>query len=132
MTIAITLALLTAAYLVVIAGASWLLWKLGVSSRRAVWLGFLLFGIVSGLLAALVWPLDSVILPNVYAVLAGDWLYWSAIGWLGDPRSNQAHDTVPWLLRVPQVYAVAASALFGVAGGAAQWAVNRMARRRGR
>lgn len=121
----VMLALVSFAYAIVITGVVALLRALGVSNRRAVAWGFLIYGVATGALAAWAWPIDSATYPNVYAVLAGDWLYVRAIEWIGDPRSSNAHETIPWLLRVPQVYAGVSTVLGGGAGIAIQWLVNR-------
>jgi len=102
---------LTVAYGLAITGLVLLLRLIRVPRRWAIALGFAIFGIASGLLAAWAWPLDSCVLPNVYAVLLGDKVYGFSAQRLGDP----------WLLRVPQVYAVVAALLGGLAGALAAW-----------
>ena len=97
---------LTVIYGAIIAGLSWLLRRAGVAPRRAVALGFVSFGLASGLLAAWVWPFDSCVLPNLWAVLLGDVLYGWAGGALGDPA----------LLRVPWIYPLAGAILYGALG----------------
>ena len=114
-----------AVYSLVIVGLILLLHRLGVANRWKVLLGFLIFGVATGIGAALVWPLDSCALVNLFAVLFGDWTYTAAIRFLGDPASAQAHYTIPWILRVPQVYVPAAVVLYGLMGAIAQWAWNR-------
>lgn len=112
-------------YGLIILGLVFLLHRLGVANRWKVLLAFLIFGLATGIGAALVWPLDSCTLVNLFAVLFGDWAYTAAIRVLGDPASPQAHYTIPWLLRVPQVYALAAVVLYGLMGAIAQWIWNR-------
>jgi len=107
---------LTAAYGLVIAGLVLLLRLARVPLRWAIGLGFAVFGIASGLLAAWAWPLDSCTLPNVYAVLLGDQVYGFSARRLG----------APWLLGIPQVYVVAATLMGGLAGLVAQWVDARL------
>ena len=116
---------LAAVYGLVILGLVFLLRRMGVADRWMIVLGFLAFGIVTGILAACVWPLETCAVINVFAVLFGDWVYAVSIRLFGDPSSPQAHYTIPWLLRVPQVYAGASLVLYGLMGAAAQWAWNR-------
>ena len=88
-------------------------------------MSFLVFGLATGMLAVVLWPLDTSVYPNVLAAWAGDWIYVQAIELIGDPHSDQAHYTIPWLLRVPQVYALASCALCAALGMAIQWLYNR-------
>ena len=97
--------------------ALWLVFRrLGVARGRAAFYSLVTVGLVTGILAGILWPLDSSTLPNVYGVLLGDWLYDHTIQWIGDPHSDNAHETVPWLFRVPQVYVTASTALYAVIG----------------
>ena len=102
---------LTVAYGLAITGLVLLLRLIRVPRRWAIALGFVAFGVASGLLAAWAWPLDSCVLPNVYAVVLGDKVYGFSAQRLGDP----------WLLRVPWVYAVVSTVLGGLAGALAAW-----------
>jgi hypothetical protein len=111
---------LTAVYGLVILGLVFLFRAVRVPRRWAIVLGFLAYGVASGLLAAWAWPLDSCTLPNVYAVLVGDKVYGFSAQRLGDP----------WLLSVPQVYVVVSTIMGGLAGLLAQWADARIRRRR--
>ena len=113
---------LTVVYGLVITGLVVIFRAVRIPRRWAIALGFLAFGVASGLLAAWAWPLDSCTLPNVYAVLLGDELYGFSARNLGDP----------WLLGVPQVYVVVSTILGGLAGVLAQWVDGRMRARRGR
>lgn len=108
--IVLPLVLLTALYAAGILGAIWLLRWAGVPIRPAIMLGFLGFGVATACLAAWLWPVDSSVYPNAWAVLFGDWVYQRTGGFLGDP----------WLLRVPVVYIVAAILLYGGLGLLAQ------------
>jgi hypothetical protein len=122
---ALTLAIVLGIYGLVIAALAWTLRRLGVPGTRAILSGFLAYGFATGILAVALWPMDTSVYPNVLAAWGGDWIYVKAIEFIGDPHSDQAHSTIPWLLRVPQVYALASTALCGGLGIAAQWLYNR-------
>ena len=111
----LSVALLTVLYVAVIGGLVWLLRCIGVPGRWAMLSGCLAFGVGTGLVAALTWPYDSCLYPNVWAVLAGDGLY--------DLSTDQLGDL--WALRPPQVYVLAAAAVYGGAGLLLQWVYNR-------
>ena len=113
--------ILVAEYSLAIAVLAWLIRRLGASARRAVFLGCLAFGLLSGIAAALIWPLDVSALLNVPGVWLGDWVYTHAIEWIGDPHSSQAHFTIPWPLRVPQVYVLTSTGWCTLLGMVLQW-----------
>lgn len=118
---------LTLVYGVVIAALAWLLRRVGVVARRDLALGFVIFGLASGLLAAWAWPYDSCVLPNLWAVLLGDALYQWASGTLGNPAP----------LRVAWIYPLAGAMLYGALGLAVQviangWRANRLEESKGR
>jgi len=113
-----------------IVGLAVLLVRLGVARRQAVLVGFLVFGAVAGVAAVWLWPLETSATVNPLGVLLGDWMYAASIQAFGNPNSAQAHYTIPWILRVPQVYAVASVVVYGAAGALAQWAWNGMRRER--
>lgn len=112
-------------YGLVIAALAWMLRRLGVPGSRAILSGFLVYGLAAGILAVALWPMDTSVYPNVLASWAGDWIYMNAIDYIGDPHSDQAHYTIPWLLRVPEVYALASITVCGALGIAVQWLYNR-------
>jgi hypothetical protein len=120
-----TLLILLTTYSIVILGLVLLLCKLGVSERSTIILGFLIFGAVTGLLTAWVWPTDSSIYFNLLASFLGDQIYNLSIRYFGDASSPQAHYTIPWILRIPQVYAMASTIACGLVGLPLQWAYNR-------
>ena len=73
--------------------------------KRIILIGFILYGIAVGFIS--VWfrqNTDSVFLLNIPGTLLGDAVYGFSINFLGDPHSSQAHFTIPWILRIPQVY----------------------------
>ncbi len=123
------LALLAIQFLI-IAGLVSVFRRLRLFGSHALVLGFSLFGLPAGVLAVWLWPNDTSAYSNPLAVWAGDWLYVQAIQWLGDPYSDQAHYTIPWLLRVPQVYAFASCALYGALGLVVEWLYRGWAPRR--
>lgn len=120
-----SLSILSVLYGIVLLGLVLLLRKIGVPAKRVIIAGFLVFGAVTGTLTAWVWPADSSVYFNVFASLLGDQLYSLSIQYFGDARSAQAHYTIPWVLRVPQVYVVASVVLCGLVGFVLQWVYNR-------
>lgn len=78
---------------------------------------FLVFGIGVGFVS--VWfdnNTDTVFFLNLPGTLFGDGIYHRSIAMFGDPASSQAHFTIPWLFRVPQVYVPASAVIWGVLG----------------
>lgn len=118
---------LSAIYSLVILMLVLLLRKIGVPGGRAIILGFLIFGAVTGVLMAWAWPLDSSIYFNPFATYLGDQVYNLSIQYLGEMHSAQAHYTIPWLLRIPQVYVLTSMVLCGLVSLAFQWVYNRVA-----
>ena len=112
----LTCATLTAIYTLAIAGLIASLRRIGIGGERTIVLGFLVFGGSSGVLAASLWPVDSAVYANVYAVILGDQVYSWAIHYLGNAHSANAHATIPLLLRVPQVYVFVSLVISGFAG----------------
>ncbi len=94
--------------------------KAGISSKTGVFLSFLIFGFITGLLVVWVWPYESAIYINTLPVIIGDELYSFSINQFGDPGSRKAHYTIPWILRIPQVYVISSAAFWGMAGLIAQ------------
>lgn len=91
---------------------------------------FLAWGAIAGLVGTW-WSYisDSPFLPNLPAVLLGDQIYILSVDIFGNPHSGQAHYTVPWLLRIPQVYVFVSFVLWGLFGLAVKLA-HRAIRRR--
>jgi hypothetical protein len=116
--------IMSAAYGLVILGLVLLLPRLGVPRRIVVVASFLVFGAVSGILTAWAWPIESSIYLNWPGTLLGDRMYTWSIQMLGDAQSAQAHYTIPWPLRIPQVYVIAAVVWCGLAALPLQWAYS--------
>ncbi|MGE5141117.1 MAG: hypothetical protein ACM3JD_16740 [Rudaea sp.] len=127
---ALTLGVVVGIYGLIIAGFAYGLRKLRVADSSAVFSGFILFGLITGILAVVLWPMDISVYPNVLASWVGEWVYVHSIELIGDPHSAQAGYTIPWVLRVPQVYAFTSMGLCAGLGLAAQWLYNRHPRRR--
>jgi hypothetical protein len=113
MTASLLLPLLSAGSLF---GLAMLLRRWGAPGDRFVIVSFLLFGVVLGLASAFLWPQDLGVYLNVFGAASGDWVYQSSIRLLGNPNSDQAHFTIPWILRLPQVYAWISPVLYGAIG----------------
>lgn len=78
---------------------------------------FIVFGLIVGFIS--VWfsrNTDAIFLANIPGSGLGDLVYALSIRFLGDPNSAQAHYTIPWLLRVPQVYVATSIIFWGIAG----------------
>ncbi len=116
---------LTLAYVLFAWGVTRVLRRFSRFSRTRFLVGCLCAGLVAGCLAVLIWPADSVILVNLPGVLLGDLVYHTSIHLVGDPSSSQAHYTIPWLLRVPQVYLLVSVVLWGLVGGIVQMFASR-------
>jgi hypothetical protein len=119
------LLILSAIYGIVILGLVSLLRTMGVSRKRAIILSFLVFGAVTGILTAWVWPIDSSIYFNLFASFLGDQVYNMSIQLFGDTSSPQAHYTIPWILRIPQVYVMTSIVVCGLVSLPLQWVYNR-------
>jgi hypothetical protein len=103
-------------YALVISGLILALRWLKIPAKIAIVLGFLIFSVISGLGVVWRWPEDISVMVNFPASLTGDWIYQASIQYLGDPHSDQAGYTIPWILRVPQVYVLASVLFWGLAG----------------
>jgi len=53
-----------------------------------------------------IWPKDPfyIFILNAPALCLGDLVYNSLISFFGNPSSPQAHYTIPWMFRIPQIY----------------------------
>jgi hypothetical protein len=117
------LALFSAAILF---GLAVLFRRWGVPENRFIVVSFLFLGVVLGLASAFLWPQDLGVYLNVFGASAGDWIYRTSIQLVGDPNSGQAHYTIPWMARVPQVYAWISPVLYGIIGGLTQTGFDRL------
>ena len=115
-----TILVLIAIYSAIIAAIAWLLRRSGIATGRAIAVAIFIFGLVSGVLVAKIWPYDTSVLVNFPAAWLGDWIYVQTIAWIGDPYSDRAHETIPWIFRVPQVYALASCVAYALIGSAAE------------
>lgn len=62
------------------------------------------YGMFATFLSVLQWPNDGLgFILNLPGNLLGEMTYQNSIGYIGDPISPQAHYTIPWILRIPQV-----------------------------
>ena len=84
-------------YSLIIFGLIIALRRLKVPAKIAIVLGFLIFSVISGLGVVWRWPDDISVMVNF-------------------PASSQAHDTIPWILRIPQDYVVASLMFWGLIG----------------
>jgi hypothetical protein len=123
----LTLSLIIDALIVL--GLIILLIKLRLPRRAAIWLASLAFGLTLGVVTACIWPSDSSAFLNPIGSFSGDWIYREAIRYLGNPFSPQAHYTIPWPLRVPQVYVLASIIGWGVVGAIGQLVFHKASRR---
>ena len=123
--IIIPLLILPAIYGLVILGLIEVFRRMQVLSKKAILLGFVVFGIAIGLLTASLWPADSSFYFNVFGALLGDQVYALSIQYFGDIVSPQAHYTIPWILRIPQVYVITSIVLYGLVGLLFQLVYNR-------
>jgi hypothetical protein len=86
--------------------------------RKLIYIGcFLLFGIGVGFIS--VWfdnNTDTIFFVNIPGTVIGDGIYSGTIKLFGDPASSQAHYTIPWIFRIPQVYVLASGVFWGLLG----------------
>ena len=85
--------------------------------KAIIMIGFIIYGIAVGFIA--VWfrqNTDMVFLLNIPGTLLGDAVYGLSIRFFGDPHSSQAHYTIPWLFRIPQVYVPISVLFWGLLG----------------
>jgi len=85
--------------------------------KRITIVVFIIYGTAVGLIA--VWfrqHTDTLFLPNIPGTLLGEAVYNLSIRFIGDPYSSQAHYTIPWLFRIPQVYVPTSVLFWGLLG----------------
>lgn len=120
----IILLMLYGIYASIIYGLVFLLRWLKVSAKWAIVIAFLIFGMALGVWVTNRGLQDSTIIFNFPGILAGDEVYQWAIQHLGNPHSFQAHYTIPWVLRTPQVYIWTTLVVWGLFGLAVQVIYN--------
>jgi hypothetical protein len=113
-----------AIYALVIWGLVFVVRKLGITRRWAFSLAFMIFAVCLGIWTAKISHQDSSVIFNFPGVLFGEAIYRWSIQLLGDPHSFQAHYTIPWLLRVPQVFVLTSILLWGLLGLVVQLIYN--------
>ncbi|MFA5056052.1 MAG: hypothetical protein WC562_07780 [Dehalococcoidia bacterium] len=101
-----------------------LLHKIGISERYIIFAGFAVFGLFAGTFSGLVEHREGLMISNFIGVCLGDEVSSYAINHLGDPYSPQAHYTIPWVFRVPQVYLFASLVSYSIIGLIIQAAYN--------
>jgi hypothetical protein len=93
--------------------------------KKRIMLGFLVYGVVAGFLSCWWWHIsDSIFYPNIPGDLLGQSIYNQAIAVLGDSGSAQAHYTIPWILRIPQIFVPASIIIWGLSGVIIQLILN--------
>ena len=100
--------------------------------KAKILIGFLIYGLVVGVLS--VWWAgisDMIFLPNIPGVILGYGTYGLAIRYLGDPSSLHAHYTIPWILRINQVYVPISIIFWGLIGLVIQLIYNGVKRFKG-
>ncbi len=111
------IAVIYSIYSLAIFGLILVLRRLKVPMKIAIVSGFLIFGVAMGFGVAWLWPLNDIgVVVNIPAALIGVLIYQWSIKYLGDPSSFQAHYTIPWILRIPQVYVLASVLFWGLVG----------------
>ena len=99
--------------------------RMGVSSKKNIVISFFVFGIFIGFLILYTWHYDVVVLVSIFTVFLGDYVYQTSIQFLGNPNSAQAHYSIPWILRIPQVYVPVSIIFWSLMGGLIQYVYNR-------
>ncbi|MFU8795902.1 MAG: hypothetical protein ACNA7X_01215 [Dehalococcoidia bacterium] len=125
--VAMYIAAIAAAYAGIIVALILILARAGVSKRLVLFAGFVVFGILSGVLAVLGVPGETALVMNP-GVLWGEAVYIFSLRLIGDPHSAFAHYTIPWVLRTPQVFLLTSTAAWGLIGALAQTVYNRRKR----
>ena len=93
-------------------------------------IGFLVYGVIAGLLSSWWWHIsDNIFYLNIPGDMLGQLIYEQSITVFGESTSPQAHYTIPWILRIPQVYVPASVLLWGLFGWIIQLVYN-VARRK--
>lgn len=72
----------------------------------------ILYALTTGIAIIILWPSESIVYLNPPAVILGESVYEKAIDTIGEPTSSYAHYTIPWFLRIPQVYFIMSIILY--------------------
>ncbi len=107
-------------YAIPASGFAILLRRFGVLVGWRILAAFLFVGVASGLVGLAYWPEDPSAIFNLMGSLIGYALYSGSISLIGDPHSAQAHYTIPWPLRIPQVCTFSAVLVWGAIGAPVQ------------
>ena len=98
--------------------------------KQKIMIGFLIYGIATGFLSYWWWNVsDNIFYLNIPGDLLGQYIYEQSIVVLGSPDSAQAHYTIPWILRVPQIYIPTSIIIWGLFGCIIQFAFNQARKR---
>ena len=85
--------------------------------RNKLFTFLVVYGLVVGFISVWWWHYsDNLFFPNIPGMLIGDNAYSLSINLLGDPSSSQAHYSIPWVLRLPQIYVPVSIVLWGLVG----------------
>ena len=85
--------------------------------RNKLFMLFVVYGLVVGFVSVWWWHYsDNLFFQNIPGMLIGDKIYFLSINLLGDPSSSQAHYSITWILRVPQIYVPVSIILWGLVG----------------
>lgn len=98
--------------------------KVGVTKRKAIFASFTLFGILSGLVANLNILGETALCMNP-GVPLGYEIRDFFVKHIGDPYSTFAGYTIPWALRIPQIFLFTSTIAWGLIGALAQIIYNR-------
>ncbi len=101
-----------------------LLFLARVPKNRLIFFTFVLFGILSGLAAALYGHSEGQWVFNVLGVSLGDGLYGYASEYFDGSNFTFARSSVPWILRTPQIVLLTSAISFSLIGLAIQLIYN--------
>lgn len=89
--------------------------------QNKIFISFLIYGCLVGFLSCW-WRMvsDAIFIFNLPGIMLGDELYNLAISYFGNPNSSQAHYTIPWGWRIPQIYVLTSLIFWGIVGWLSQ------------
>ncbi|MFA4837245.1 MAG: hypothetical protein WC749_14410, partial [Dehalococcoidia bacterium] len=99
---------------------------LGMSKRQIIFASFAAFGLLSGLMLASSKSSEGLQMVNIIGENLGERIYEFSIDHFGNPHSSNAHYTIPWLLRLPQVRLFTSVVPLSFLGLLAQLVYNRV------